>query len=379
MGSIDQGESRELVPSRSSGTFVEPGYLLYRRDTALVAQPLDPDRLMLTGEPTVVVSGVSYNAISYQTLSSASNAGVLAYRPTAPSNELVWIDARGQRSVAVTSAADHNVVCLTADSTHVVYDAVDLSTGAVDLWQSNLATGDATRLTFSPAVDFLPVCAPSNAEIVFSSLRAGAPDLYRLSLDRPGQDQVMLDTATAKIATDWSSDGRWIVYSTLERETSWDIWMAPIEGGEPRALVAGPAEEQNGVLSPDGRWLAYVSNESERFEVYVQAITTGGPKWQISRAGGRQPRWSRDGRELFHVTPDRRLVAVPISLASGTLSRGGERLVAQIRLTGLESGDHGAQYALSANGSRILVVSAVEAVRPLNVVIDWLGALAPPR
>jgi Tol biopolymer transport system component len=379
LGAIDRGESRELVTSRSSGTFVEPGYLLYRRDSALVAQPMDPERLVLTGEPAVVGSGVGFNAISYQTLFSASRTGVLAYRASAPSNELVWIDVRGQRTVAVTSGADHNVVCLTPDSQPVVYDAVDLETGAVDLWQSNLATGDATRLTFGPAVDFLPVCAPLTAEVVFSSLRAGSPDLYRLSLEQPGRDQMFLDTPAAKIATDWSDDGRSIVYSTLERETSWDVWMAPIDGGAPRALVASPAEERNGVLSPDGRWLAYVSNESERFEVYVQAVAAGGPKWQISRGGGRQPQWSRDGRELFHVTPDRRLVSVPISLANGTLTRGSERVVAQIRLTGLDSGDHGAQYALSKDGSRVLVVSAVEAARPLNVVIDWPASLAPPR
>ena len=189
----------------------------------------------------------------------------------------------------------------------------------------------------------------------------------------------MLDTSAPKVATDWSRDGRDLVYSTLGRDTSWDIWTVPVSGGTPRPLVTSPAEDRNGVLSPDGRWLAYVSNESERLEVYVQGTAPGGAKWQISRGGGLQPQWQRDGRELYYLTLDRRLVAVSVSLAGGTFSRGTDRVVAETRITGWERIDHGRQYALAPDGSRVLIINAVDTVQPLSIVFDWATALAAAR
>jgi Tol biopolymer transport system component len=376
IGSIDEGASRELTPSRASA-LIGPDYVLFRRDTALFAQRFDTERLELVGQPTLVASDVGFNAITYQMLASASHTGVLAYRSSSASNELVWLDARGQPSGRVTTGADHNVLCLSGKGTRVIFDAVDFATGAVDVWQAELSTGTTTRLTFNSAVDFYPVCSPTTADIVFSSLRDGPPDLFRLSLDAPGRDAIMLDTPTAKIATDWSRDGRDLVYSVLGRDTSWDIWTIPASGGTPRPLVTSPAEDRNGVLSPDGRWLAYVSNESERLEVYVQATAPGGAKWQISRGGGLQPQWQPDGRELYYLTTDKRLVAVSVNLAGGVFSRGTERVVAQTRITGWERIDHGLQYALAPDGSRILIIDAVETVQPLSVILDWAAGIAP--
>jgi hypothetical protein len=143
--------------------------------------------------------------------------------------------------------------------------------------------------------------------------------------------------------------------------------------------VQSPAEERNGTLSPDSRWVAYVSNDSERFEVYVHAVAPGGPKWQISRGGGQQPQWSRDGRELFYLTPDKRLVAMAVTLKDGSFAHGTERVVAQTRITGVERIVHGTQYAVSSDGSRILIVNAVQDVRPFSVIVDWASAIAAPR
>jgi Tol biopolymer transport system component len=178
-------------------------------------------------------------------------------------------------------------------------------------------------------------------KMVFASLRSGAPDLYRMSLGTPGSEKMLLDTPLAKIPSDWSRDGRYLIFLTLNLKTQRDIWVLPPDGGVPREVIATPADERSARLSSDGRWLAYSSNEANRFEVFVTPFPPTGAKWQISPSGGHQPLWSRDGRELFYVTSDQRIVAVSVSTSRGTFVPGRQTVVAETRMTGWERNAHG--------------------------------------
>jgi eukaryotic-like serine/threonine-protein kinase len=373
VGSIDSPDSRDLVPSRASALYA-PGHLVFRRETTLVAQRFDAARLELSGSPSPIAENAGFNAITYQGLFSASETGSLAYAGSSAASQLTWMDRTGKRVGTVGPPGDHNSLCLSPDGTRLLYDVADPATGAVDVWLMALATGTSSRLTYEAAVDFYPVCSPAGNEIVFASLRKGPPDLYRLSLDAPGGEKLLLDSPAALVPCDWSRDGRYLVYMTADPKTQRDLWVLPLSGGEPRQVIATPADDRSGRLAPDGRWLAYASNETNRFEVFVQPFPTTGAKWQISQAGGHQPQWSRDGRELFYVTPDRRIIAVSVNASGATFAPGRQTVVAETRITGWERNAQGSQYAFSPDGQRFLVIDAADTVRPISLVLNWTGA-----
>ncbi|HEY3191575.1 MAG TPA: protein kinase, partial [Solirubrobacterales bacterium] len=204
VASLDSAEIKQVVRSKASAAYVPPGYLLFRREAQLVAQRLDASTLQLSGSPMPVVDDVGFNPLTFQALFSASDNGVLAYQRSTPGSQFVWFDRQGKRLGVAASPGDYNAPCLTADEKRIVYQAADPISGNVDLWAIDLAGGAPSRLTFHPAVDVYPVCSPAGPEIVFSSLRDGPPNLYRLALSAPGSEKELLRSPLAKIASDWS-------------------------------------------------------------------------------------------------------------------------------------------------------------------------------
>jgi eukaryotic-like serine/threonine-protein kinase len=370
VGSLDSTDTRDLVPSRASAAYAA-GYLLFRRETALLRQPFDADRLELGGTSAILADKVGFNAITYQGLFSASQTGTLAYASSAAASQLTWIDRSGKRVGTVGAPGDYNSFCITLDGKRLLYDLADPVTGTVDIWMIELATGTSSRLTYDQSVDFYPVCSPTGNEMVFASLRQGVPDLFRLPFDTPGGEKIFLDTPLAKVPSDWSRDGRYLVYMAADPKTRRDLWVLPLDGSEPRRVIASPADDRTGRLSPDSRWLAYASNETERFEVFVQPFPPTGAKWQISQTGGHQPQWSRDGHELFFVTPDRRIMSVRVNTSGSSFVPGQQTLVAETRITGWERNAQGSQYAFTPDGQRFLVIEATDAVRPISLVLNW--------
>jgi Tol biopolymer transport system component len=277
-----------------------------------------------------------------------------------------------------------NTPCLSGDETRVVFEQAEAATGNVDLWQAELATRQATRLTFDAAVDFYPVCSPARGdpqEVVFSSLRQGPPSLFRLPLGIPGSEKPALLSFAAKIASQWSPDGRWIVFSMLNPKTGWDVAVWPTAGGEPQTVVATAADERNGQISPDGRWLAYAARESSSlFQIYVQPFPSGAAKWQISRAGGNQPQWRRDGAELYYISPDSKLMAVAVKTGSSEPTFGEPQPLLAARLAGWEGRNHmSVQYAAARDGQRFLISTAADILTPITMMLNWPAKLARAR
>lgn len=374
VASIDSTETQTLVETNGTGVYAHPGYLLYRRQGVLVAQPFDAQTRQVSGVPVPIAENVGFNAITYQSLFSASAHGEIAFRDATPGSELVWFDRQGKRLETAVAAGEFNTVCLMSDGKQVVYEAIDPATSSVDIWVLSKAGDPPSRLTFDAAVDFYPVCSPGGGEVIFSTLREGSPNLFRLSLDAPGNDRPVLRSPLPKIATDWSRDGR-LVYSVLGPKTDWDVMIAPLSGGEPIVFVATPFEERNGRLSPDGKWMAYVSNESGGFAVYVQPVPPTGVKWVVSPGGGHGPQWRADGRELFYVAPDRKLMSVEVTGGASQFAHGAARPLMETRMTGWEPTSFGVEYAVSADGSRFLISTATEAARPITLMRNWTAAL----
>ncbi len=371
VGQLDSTEVRELMPmSAGVVVYAEPGFLLFRRETGLVAQPFDAATQTLTGSPIPILDNVGFNAITYQGLFSASADGVLIALPATPATHLMWFDREGRRTGEAAPPGHYYTVCLTPDDRRMVYELADPGTGNIDLWMLDTAPGATpTRLTFNPNVDFYPVCAPDNREVLLGSLRDGPPNVYRLRLSAPSSETIAIESPQPKIPTDWSRDGRQFVYSELSPKTSWDIKVMPVGGGTPVVFVNTDADERSGRLSPDGHWMAYGSFESGRQEVYVQPFPPTGAKWQVSKGGGMQPLWQ--GSQLYYLASDRTLIAVDVQMSGGTFSPGTAHTLVNTRITGGERADQGCQYAVTSDNRRIVGITATDAVVPATVMLNW--------
>jgi Tol biopolymer transport system component len=376
VGSIDSTETRDLVEASAGGVYAPPGYLLFQREGALMAQPFDAGTRQVSGTAVTIAERVGFNAITYQGLYSASTTGRLAYQVSAMGSELGWFDRNGNRLGTVAAEREYNSVCLTSDEKRIVYELATARTSDVDLWTQDLAGGPPTRLTFDPATDFYPVCSPTSQEVIFATLREGRPNLFRLALDAPGSERPVIRSPAVKLATDWSNDGRFLVFGLLDPKTNWDVMVMSLPEGAPSPFAATAADESNGRLSPDGRWMAYLSNESGAREVFVQPFPATGVKWQVSRGGGSQVQWRRDGREIYYVTPDKTLMAVEVKPAGTNFAWGAPQALMQTRMTGWErSGAACCQYAVSRDGQRFLISTATNAAIPITVSLNWTAAL----
>ncbi|MGH9203757.1 MAG: TolB family protein, partial [Vicinamibacterales bacterium] len=248
VGSLDSIEAKRLVQSGASVVYAPPGYLLYRREGTLVAQPFDAATTELKGIPVPIAERVGFNAITYQALFSVSTTGRLAYQSSVVTARLNWYDRKGALLDDTGAEGGYNTACLTADDRRLVYELADDRTGDVDLWTRDLTGGPPSRLTFGPSIDFYPVCPPTGDAIVFASLRDGPPNLYRVLLDAPGSEIPLHQSPLAKLPNDVSRDGRLLVFSALQGATGWDIFVTTLPDGKPTPFAATTAEERTAQL-----------------------------------------------------------------------------------------------------------------------------------
>ncbi len=376
MASLDSEETKILGESLGQAVYAS-GHLLYRRDTSIVAQPFDQQTLAFTGQSVAIADHIGFNAFTYQALFSVSADGVLAYQASKPTSELVWFDRQGKRLQTIMPAGEYNTLCLTFDDKRVVYDQSVPASGNLDVWAADIAGLNPTRLTFHPLVDMGPICSSVSDEVIFATLREGAPNLIRQRIDTPGSDTTVVRSPQPKLPADWSRDGR-LVYSVLNPKTNFDLLIMPVGGGDPVSVAATNADERTGRISPDGKWIAYVSNENAgSYEVLVQPLPITGVKWQVSKDGGYQPLWRRDGRELYYVAPDKKLIAVDIKAGGSGFAMGESRVLMDTRITGWAGIGAGTQYAVTTDGERFLINTATEGILPITVALNWTALLKP--
>ncbi len=386
VGRLDRPEAQRLLDAETAATYAS-GHLLFIRQGTLLAQKFDPDSPALTGSPFSVAEQVAVDAAAAGNLAavSASSAGPIAYRAGSGSGQrqFVWFDRSG-REIGRVGGPDASTPInpsLSPDGRRVAVRR--LVNGNSDIWLLDVARNVLSRFTFDPAIEFAAVWAPDGSRLAFNSNRNGAFDLFQKSAAGAGVEDVLLVTPQLKTPGDWSLDGRFLLYRDVDPRTGWDLWALPLEGDrKPFPVVRTDFEERDGQFSPDGRWIAYQSNESGRVEIYVQPF--GGPearargKWQVSTTGGAQVRWRRDGKELFFIALDDRLMAVPIRLAPDGqgIDVGVPAPLFETHIGGATAQGVGTQqYVVVPDGERFLMNTVTEdAVARITVVLNWKSA-----
>jgi len=383
LGSLDAPETHRLVAADAGGAYAHPGYLLWPRQGVLVAAPFDAERGALSGDPIPIAPAVGLSVATSRSAFSVSTTGLLAYRTGVTGrSRLVWMDRSGT-VVRALGLPDENQLLYPEPSPNGQRIAVQRTVqGNMDIWQVDAARGITSRFTFDTSVDSTAVWAPDGSRLVFRSNRNGVYDLFEKPAAGAGDEQRLFASSDDKIPSDWSTDGRFLLYVNFVKNVP-DLWALPIESqgvGTPFPVVRSRFSEDQGQFSPDGRWIAYRTNESGQDEIYVQAFPGPGGKARVSTEGGSQPRWRRDGKELFFVAPDNRLMAVPIALPSNGQAPnvGAPVALFVVRLTSRGAPKH--QYAVAPDGQRFLmVVSADETIAsPITIVQNWLAGLQVP-
>jgi dipeptidyl aminopeptidase/acylaminoacyl peptidase len=381
LGSLDAPETHRLVAADASGAYAHPGYLLWPRQGMLVAAPFDAARGALSGDAIPIVPAVGSDVTTNRSAFSVSSAGLLAYRTGVTGRiRLVWMDRSG-RLVRALGPPDENTLIYPEPSPDGQRVAVQRTVqGNMDIWQIDAARDIPSRFTFDTNVDSTAVWSPDGNRLVFRSNRNGVYDLYEKPATGAGDEQRLFASSDDKIPSDWSRDGRVLLYVNENKNTGRDLWALPIQPqgvGTPFPLARTRFAEDQGQFSPDGKWIAYRTNESGQNEIYVQAFPGPGGKARVSTEGGSQPRWRRDGKELFFVAPDNRLMVVPVARPSNglALNVGAPVALFATRLALMGAPKH--QYAVAADGQRFLmVVSADETIAPpITIVQNWLAGL----
>jgi Tol biopolymer transport system component/tRNA A-37 threonylcarbamoyl transferase component Bud32 len=354
------------------------GYLLFARDYSLMAQEFDPRCLELDGQPFPIAEGVRANAGANPSDFSVSQTGMLAYGGRGGvSHQLVWFDRQGRRLGFVGEPAAHGAVSLSPDSDRV---AVSLSTEASrsDIWIHDLSREVTSRFTFDPASDWTHAWSPDSARLAFSSTRGGgSADLYVKATSGAGQPELLLKTANVKGPLDWSRDGSLLLFREQSLDRGWDLWVLPLEGNrEPVPYLQTKFTESTGQFSPDDQWVTYMSDESGQREIYVQPYPADGSKWQISTGGGLQPRWSADGKELFYLSTDGRMMVVEVE-SQETFRPGVPSALFDVPEFNDILPDIFYHYDVTNDGQRFLIdVAAGETGQvPVTVVLNWQAEL----
>ncbi len=373
IGSIDSKERKKLGPAQTLVTYSPPGYLLFARDRTLVAQPFDAGALKTTGEAVPLAEKIGTDNVGLARFSVSRN-GVLVYRTAQSAGRLLWRDRSGRELDSPGDPGAYNNPAISPTGDRVAYNFGDPRTGKQDVWIRNFARGVASRFTLGAGDNYRAVWSPDGASVVFGSDRSGTQDLYEKSTRGQSAEKLILHTDENKFATSWTRDGRYIAYTSQSPRTNLDIWALPTFGDrKPVAISSGPFAENTAMFSPDGRHVAYVSNESGRNEIYVQTFPEAGGRWQVSTAGGIDPSWRADGKELFYRSPDQKLLAVEIR-SEGEFQAG---IPKPLFAASVVQGATRNRYSPSPDGQRFVFVAPLgrDSLGPTNVVLNWPGTL----
>lgn len=342
-----------------------------------MARPFDPVRLQVSGEPAQVAAAVATSSAQDASFAT-SDTGVLAYasRTRAP-GRLTWLDRAGRPTGVLGEVEDYLGLRRSPDGRTIAVTRVDPSENAPDLWLLDVARGVSSRFTFDPWIDVAPAWSPDGSSVVFASSRQGRFQLFRRSAAGGPDETVLFQSEPSKYPDDWSPDAQYIVYTTDPRPGAYDLAMLRVADLQVTPLVATPRfNETQGRISPDGRWLAYTSDETGRAEVHLRGFPSGASHVQLSNEGGSEPVWRGDSRELFYLANDGRLMAVDVRSAGPTIEPGPPRTLFQTSVA-RQGVPYATRYVATADGQRFLFnMPASDPTPPaITVMLDWRNAL----
>ena len=375
-GSLDSPEDSFVVATRGRADY-DAGRLLFVRESTLFSQPFDADRRKLSGEPAPIADGIIPEGESGWTglapFSGAADGTLVFRRRASLRQKLTWFDRGGKALGVLGEPASMAEPFWFPGAKSLGITVSDPRTDVPDLWQIDLGRGTWTRLTFGPKSNNSGGVSPDGKSLYFSSTGEGSLALRRRSLDGSAADDLILSPRTDAYVDFVSPDGAWVVFESSNSGRN-ELWRLPLAGErKPVLLLAGPQSSvAHASPSPDGSFFAYASDETGRSEVYLQRFPPSGGKWQISKDGGDQPLWRADGKELFFLAPDRKLMAVDLSL-KGDVEAGSPKALFAVHVTPNGIGDNRSQYLPAPDGSRFLVIVASDERQdqPAVVVLNW--------
>ena len=377
VGSLDSKETTQLLPNVLSAVYAAPGFLLFLRNETLMAQPFDTNALKLTGEQVPVAEQVAFNSGLGRGSFSVSENGVLAFRTGGGQiDQPLWFDRTGKQIRALAEAGVYfNLALSPVDEKQAAVDRTDPQTGTNDIWLFDLArNGVSSRFTTDPAGDACPLWSPDGKRIVFVSSRTGSWSLYEKSASGGESEKVIFASVEEKLPDDWSRDGKFIIYESFIGKTKWDLWLLRTEDNSTSPLLQSEFNERQASFSPDGKYIAYTSDKSGSAAVYVQTFPLSDSEWRISTDIGAQPRWRNDGRELFYISGDKKLMVVDIK-PGPPFQAGVPKPLFETRVPTIT--DFRNHYVVTADGQRFLINSMFEerASTPIDVVKNWTKLL----
>jgi eukaryotic-like serine/threonine-protein kinase len=372
IASLD-GPSSKVLFEAQSGAVLAGDHLLYVVDTPprLVARGFDVDALTLRGNPFPLVPD---DNVDYQWFTGEPNVSVggatLAYTTGKYRKvRLTWVSRTGRPIQALGEAGVYFDPVLSADGTMLALERNDPGRGSGDIWTVDLSRGAFSRVTSAPGYETTPVWGPGR-RVAYASDQTTSPSIYLNSATGAGAESLLISPPTRAFPLDWSRDGRYVVFMLNGGSTRNDIWIFDVEGRTSRPLVASPFNEGWAAISPDGRWIAYVSDETQRREVYVRSFPEGPIKVQISTAGGGEPQWRADGHELFYIAPDNTIMSVDVRSTASSFDASPPDGLFTASVDQNKTIRN--QYAVSPDGQRFLLLSVVDRdASPIVAILNW--------
>jgi eukaryotic-like serine/threonine-protein kinase len=377
-GSLDSKQVEDLGPVGSNALYAQPGFVFYVNQGTLVARPFSAKALRFTGPAVSVAQNVRESVPVGYGFFSVSPAGVLAWQPTPgeANNQMAWFSRAGQKLGMVGPPGVYSNPAVSTDGSKIAVGVGEH--GKRNIWVYDLKRGTDSRLTFSSADDFDPAWSADQSRIFFTSDRTGVRDIYEKSASGLGSDQPVFQSKDQnKCVDDVTADGRYAIYDSGASSTTTQLWTLPLYGDhKPFAYIQGSNFGAHSArFSPNGRYVAYESNETGKSEIYVQTFPEQTGKWQISPSGGAEPMWRRDGKELYYLTIDHKLMTVPVSSDGASFQAGIPKPLFQAQLVPFSWWRN--IYFPSPDGQRFLMLmpAGEPEQEPITVLVNWPALL----
>jgi eukaryotic-like serine/threonine-protein kinase len=378
VASVDGSTPPHTVVEAESGARVAGDYLFFALDrpTRIMAVAFDQTTLQVRGRPFQAVPDENFNyfwMIGYPAMSIARNGTLTYVTGKYPQTQLEWVDRAGRPLQTLGEAAPYFDPAVSPDGEHLAVEKHDPLRGSGDVWTVDVARGAFSRLTSAPGFESEAVWSPDGRRVAYASDQGVRPMIYVKNASGTGTEEMLDSGGSRAFPMDWSRDGRYILFNTRGGDTRWDIWSYDFERREATPRVASAFNETGGAFSPDGKWVAFASDASQDFQVYIQSSADASVQLQVSTRGGVQPHWRRDGKELYYVAPDSTIMAAAIDAQTGTIRAAAPQplFTANIDQTSTLRN----QYAVSADGQRFLLLSLVNRhPLPIVVVLNWANA-----
>ncbi len=374
VGSLNSNEKRLVVKANGNAAYAAPGFLIFYRDQTLFAQHFDTNKLELSGEAVPLLTDVQFFPRISEAVFSASSVGLLVAQRNADSgaSQVLWFDRKGQQIGVALNPGIYGNVMLSPNGRALASDTTDPASQNTDIWTYDLENRSARRLTFDPSLDSLAIWSPDGNRIVFASNRELKFDLYLKDTNGAQDEKVIPQDGPDRFPTDWSRDGKYVLYGRGP-----DLWYLSFPELKATQFLKASSTLKSGRFSPDGKWVAYSSNESGRWEIYVSSFPDAKGKWQVSNTGGDQPRWRSDGKELFYLSADSKIMAAPVK--TGTkFDVGAPVPLFQANPREMVATSELFSYDVSSDGQRFLINTQLKTeATPMSVILNWNAKLNP--